>query len=110
MVEPVKPLKKQKQIDLDAELAKELNVHFEKELEKENEIQKAKDRKLALDLAKRLNEEYQKSLKTAAKRVTMKASRQKKRQSSKTFPAAQERRKMINFLKGSVGVPEGMFT
>ncbi|KAI3702329.1 hypothetical protein L6452_28064 [Arctium lappa] len=108
MVEPVKSLKKRKQIDLDAELAKELNIQFEKELEKENEIQKAKDRKIALDLAKRLNDEYQKSLKLAAKRVTMKVS--KKRQPSKTFLPTQERRKMINFLKGSVGVPEGMFT
>ncbi|KAI3771832.1 hypothetical protein L6452_03001 [Arctium lappa] len=108
MVEHEKLVKKQKQIDLDAELAKELNVQFETELEKEKEIQKAKDRKIALELAKRLNEEYQKSLKSAAKKVTMKAS--KKRQPSQTFLANQERRKMINFLKGSIGVPEGMFT
>ncbi|KAI3685215.1 hypothetical protein L6452_34453 [Arctium lappa] len=104
VVESEKPVKKQKQIDLDAELAKKL----QEELEKENEIQTAKDKKLALDLAKRLNEEYQKSLKTAVKRVIMKAPQ--KRHPSKTFLANQEKRKMINFLKGSIGVPEGMFT
>ncbi|KAI3707588.1 hypothetical protein L6452_26214 [Arctium lappa] len=52
----------------------------------------------------------------AAAKVTKKASRQRlllktrQRQPSKTFLANQERRKMINFLKGAIGVPEGMFT
>ncbi|KAI3746114.1 hypothetical protein L6452_08536 [Arctium lappa] len=112
VVESEKPVKKQKQIDMNAELAKKM----QEELEKENEIQTTKDRQIALDLSTKLNEEYQKSLKLASKKVTMKASRQRQpsktrqRQPSKTFLAAQERRKMINFLKGSIGVPEGMFT
>ncbi|KAI3718297.1 hypothetical protein L6452_19161 [Arctium lappa] len=114
MVESEQPLKKKNQIELDEEVAKQLQA----ELEKEEQIQSAKDRKLALDMAKRLNEEFQKSLKiaVAAKIVTKKASRQRmavkqrQRQPSKTFLANQERRKMINFLKGALGVPEGMFT
>ncbi|KAI3729774.1 hypothetical protein L6452_18440 [Arctium lappa] len=73
---------------------------------------------IALDLSIKLNEEYQKNLKVAAaaKIVTKKASRQRlslkkrQRQPSKTFLANQERRKMINFLKEALGVPEGMFT
>ncbi|KAI3685635.1 hypothetical protein L6452_34888 [Arctium lappa] len=104
VIEPVKPSKKSSQIELDEELANKL----QEKLEKEEETQTAKDRKIALDLAKRMNEEYQKSLKTALKRVSMKAPH--KRYPSKTFLANQERRKMINFLKGSIGVPEGMFT
>ncbi|KAI3715216.1 hypothetical protein L6452_22188 [Arctium lappa] len=114
MVEFEHPLKKKNQIELDEEVAKQLQA----ELEKEEEIQSAKDRELALDMAKRLNEEYQKSLKTAAaaKIVTKKASKQRlaikqrQRQPSKTFLANQERKKMINFLKGALGVLEGMFT
>ncbi|KAI3758536.1 hypothetical protein L6452_06101 [Arctium lappa] len=59
-------------------------------------------------LSTKLNEEFQRSLKTAAaaKKITKKASRQRltlkirQRQPSKTFLANQERRKMINFLKG----------
>ncbi|KAI3715498.1 hypothetical protein L6452_22482 [Arctium lappa] len=80
MVESEQPLKKKKQIELDEEVAKKL----QEELEKEEEIQSAKDRELALDMAKKINEEYQRSLK--------------------------HRRKMINFLKGALGVPEEMFT
>ncbi|KAI3770661.1 hypothetical protein L6452_01802 [Arctium lappa] len=114
MVEPVKASKKQTQIELDEEVAKNL----QEQLEKEEEIQSAKDREIALELATKLNEEYQKSLKSAAdaKKVTKKASRQRlplktrQRQPSKTFLANQERRKMINFLKGALRVPEGMFT
>ncbi|KAI3716050.1 hypothetical protein L6452_23103 [Arctium lappa] len=114
VVESEKPMKKLKQIDLDEELAKKL----QEEMEKEEEIQSAKDRKIALELSTKLNEEFQRSLKTAvaAKKVTQKASRQRltlktrQRQPSKTFLANQERRKMINFLKGSVGVKEGMLT
>ncbi|KAI3677790.1 hypothetical protein L6452_37060 [Arctium lappa] len=106
--------KKTKEIELDEEVAKKL----QEELEKEEEIQSSKDRELTLDMAKKINEEYQKSLKSgaAAKKVTKKASRQRlplktrQRQPSKTFLANQERRKMINFLKGALGVPEGMFT
>ncbi|KAI3718957.1 hypothetical protein L6452_19842 [Arctium lappa] len=114
VVESVKESKKQSQIPLDEELARKMQV----DLEKENEIQSAKDREIALELAKKINEEYQKSLKSAvaAKKVTKKASRQRlplktrQRQSSKTYLANQERRKMINFLKGAIGVPEGIFT
>ncbi|KAI3759025.1 hypothetical protein L6452_06598 [Arctium lappa] len=114
MVESEQPLrKKKKQFDLDEELAKKL----QEEMEKEEEIQSAKDREIALELASKLNEEYQKSLKAVvAAKVTKKASRQRlllktrQRQLSKTFLANQERRKMINFLKGALGVPEGMFT
>ncbi|KAI3746836.1 hypothetical protein L6452_09278 [Arctium lappa] len=114
VVESEKPQKKQKQIYLDEDLAKKLQA----ELTQEEESQTAKDRQIALDLSIKLNEEYQKSLKaaTAAKIVTKKASRQRlalkkrERQPSKTFLANQERRKMINFMKGTLGVPEGMFT
>ncbi|KAI3718951.1 hypothetical protein L6452_19836 [Arctium lappa] len=114
VVESVKESKKQSQIALDEELARKMQA----DLEKENEIQSAKDREIALELAKKINEECQKSLKFAAdaKKVTKKASRQRlplntrQRQPSKTYLANQERRKMINFLKGSIGVPEGMFT
>ncbi|KAI3728689.1 hypothetical protein L6452_17330 [Arctium lappa] len=114
MVESEQPLKKKNQIELDEEVAKQLQA----ELAKEEEIQSAKDRELALDMAKKLNEEYQKSLKdaAAAKIITKKASRQRltlkqrQRQPSKTFLANQERMKMINFLKGALRVPEGMFT
>ncbi|KAI3718170.1 hypothetical protein L6452_19025 [Arctium lappa] len=87
------------------------------ELQQEEEPQKAKDRQIALDLSIKLNEVYQKSLKAAAeaKKSTVKASKHKmqakiqKRQPSKTYLANQERRKMINFLKGSIGVKEEMF-
>ncbi|KAI3706961.1 hypothetical protein L6452_25074 [Arctium lappa] len=107
MVESEQPLKKKKQIELDEEVAKKL----QEELEKEEEIQSAKDRELALDMAKKINEEYQRSLKPAVvKKVTKRATMQRQRKSSKTFLANQERRKMINFLKGALGVPEGMFT
>ncbi|KAI3707544.1 hypothetical protein L6452_26165 [Arctium lappa] len=69
-------------------------------------------------MAAKLNEEYQKSMKStaAAKKVTKKASRQKlplktrQRQPSKTYLDNQEKRKMINFLKGAIGVSDGMFT
>ncbi|KAI3672495.1 hypothetical protein L6452_38584 [Arctium lappa] len=93
-------------------------LRMQADLEKENEIQSAKDREIALELDKKINEDYQKSLKSAAaaKKVTKQTSRQRlplktrQRQPSKTYLANQERRKMINFLKGSIGVPEGMFT
>ncbi|KAI3692310.1 hypothetical protein L6452_32124 [Arctium lappa] len=114
MVEFAKASKKQSQIALDEELARKMQA----ELEKEEETQSAKDREIALEMSAKLNEEYQKSLKSAvaAKKVTKKASRQRlplktrQRQPSKTYLANQERRKMINFLKGAIGVPEGMFT
>ncbi|KAI3728516.1 hypothetical protein L6452_17153 [Arctium lappa] len=73
-----------------------------------------KDREIALELSTKLNEEFQRSLKTVAavvaKKVTLRATKQSQRKPSKTFLANQERRKMINFLKGAIGVPEGMFT
>ncbi|KAI3719582.1 hypothetical protein L6452_20484 [Arctium lappa] len=107
MIESEQPLKKKKQIELDEEVAKKL----QEELEKEEEIQSAKDRELALDMDKKINEEYQRSLKPAVvKKVTNKATVQRQRKPSKTFLANQERRKMINFLNGALGVPEGMFT
>ncbi|KAI3735472.1 hypothetical protein L6452_14971 [Arctium lappa] len=108
MIEPEKPSKKQTQIELDEEMAKKL----QEELEKEEEVQSAKDRELALEMAKTINEEYQRRLKTvvASKKVTLRATRQSQRKPSKTFLENQERRKMINFLKGAIGVPEGMFT
>ncbi|KAI3735822.1 hypothetical protein L6452_15342 [Arctium lappa] len=114
VVESTKASKKQSQIALDEELARKMQA----ELEKEEKTQSAKDREIALEMAAKLNEEYQKSLKSAAaaKKVTKKASRQRlplktrQRQPSKTYLANQERRKMINFLKGAIGVPEGMFT
>ncbi|KAI3667208.1 hypothetical protein L6452_42257 [Arctium lappa] len=98
---------KKKLVELDEEVAKKL----QEELEKEEEIQSAKDIELALDIAKKINEEYQRSLKHAVvKKVTKKATGQRQRKPSKTFLANQERRKMINFLKGVIGVPEGIFT
>ncbi|KAI3746375.1 hypothetical protein L6452_08806 [Arctium lappa] len=107
MVESEQPLKKKKQIELDEEVAKKL----QEKLEKEEEIQSAKDRELALDMAKKINEEYQKSLKpVVVKKVSKRDTMQRQRKPSKTFLANQERRKMINFLKGALGVAEGMFT
>ncbi|KAI3746645.1 hypothetical protein L6452_09084 [Arctium lappa] len=90
MDEYVKPQKKQKQMELEEEIAKKLQA----ELRQEEDLRDAAE----------------------AKKVQAKASmprqpaQTKKRQPSKTFVANQERRKMINFLKGSVGVKEGMFT
>ncbi|KAI3685124.1 hypothetical protein L6452_34358 [Arctium lappa] len=109
MVESEQPLKKKNQLELDEEVAKQLQA----EMEKEEKLQSEKDRELALEMAKKLNEEYQKSMKTAveAKKIPVKASKQRmlvkkqKRQPSKTFLANQERRKMINFLKGSIATP-----
>ncbi|KAI3729718.1 hypothetical protein L6452_18382 [Arctium lappa] len=114
VVEPLKKTKKSVQVALDEEVAKQLQA----EIEAEEESQTAKDRQIALDLSKNLNEEYQRSLRAAAEAKKVQAkesmprqpSQTKKRQPSKTFIANQERRKMINFLKGSVGVKEGMFT
>ncbi|KAI3759376.1 hypothetical protein L6452_07142 [Arctium lappa] len=113
MVEPEQPLKQQKQIELDEEVAKQLQA----EMEKEEQLQSEKDRELALNMAKKLNEEYQKSLKIAAeaKKSSVKVPKHRmpvntqKRQPSKTYLANQERRKMINFLRGSIGVKGEMF-
>ncbi|KAI3729060.1 hypothetical protein L6452_17707 [Arctium lappa] len=83
-------------------------------MEKEELLQSEKDRELALSMTRKLNEEYQKSMKTAAqaKKVQVKRMplKKQKRQPSKTFLANQERRKMINFLKGAIGVKGEMFT
>ncbi|KAI3667274.1 hypothetical protein L6452_42324 [Arctium lappa] len=110
MVEPEQPLKKKSQIELDEEVAKEIQA----EMEKEELLQSEKDRELALNMARKLNEGYQKSMKTTAqaKKVPVKRMplKKQKRQPSKTFLANQERRKMINFLKGSIGVKGEMFT
>ncbi|KAI3672564.1 hypothetical protein L6452_38655 [Arctium lappa] len=52
--ESEKPMKKLKQIDLDEELAKKL----QEEMEKEEELQSAKDREIALELSTKLNKEF----------------------------------------------------
>ncbi|KAI3672807.1 hypothetical protein L6452_38907 [Arctium lappa] len=110
MVESEQPSKKKNQVELDEEVAKQLQA----EMEKEEQLQSEKDRELALDMDRKLNEEYQKSIKTAAevKKIPVKRMpvKKQKRQPSKTFLANQERRKMINFLKGSIGVKGEMFT
>ncbi|KAI3669134.1 hypothetical protein L6452_40358 [Arctium lappa] len=114
MVEPEQTSKKKSQIELDAEVANQLQA----EMEKQEQLQSEKNRELALNMARTLNEEYQKNMKAAteAKKIVVKASKQRmpfkkqKRQPSKTFLANQERRKMINFLKGSIGVKGEMFT
>ncbi|KAI3685489.1 hypothetical protein L6452_34736 [Arctium lappa] len=108
MVESEQPLKKN-QVELDEAVAKQLQV----EMEKEELLQSEKDRELELNMARKLNEEYQKSMKTAAqaKKVQVKRMplKKQKRQPSKTFLANQERRKMINFLKGAIGFKGEMF-
>ncbi|KAI3771976.1 hypothetical protein L6452_03149 [Arctium lappa] len=110
MVESEQPSNKKNQVELDEEVAKQLQA----EMEKEEQLQSEKDRELALEMARKLNEEYQKSIKTAAevKKIPVKRMpvKKQKRQPSKTFLANQERRKMINFLKGSIGVKGEMFT
>ncbi|KAI3746496.1 hypothetical protein L6452_08930 [Arctium lappa] len=110
MVESEQPSKKKNQVELDEEVAKQLQA----EMEKEEQLQSEKDIELALEMARKLNEEYQKSIKTAAeaKKIPVKrmSVKKQKRQPSKTFLANQERRKMINFLKGSIGVKGEMFT
>ncbi|KAI3757855.1 hypothetical protein L6452_05398 [Arctium lappa] len=116
MIEPEQPAKKKNQIELDEEVANQLQA----EMEKEEQLQTETDRELARIMAKKLNAEYQKSLKEAAqtaaqvkklqvKRMPIQKQKQK-RQPSKTFLANQERRKMINFLKGAIGVKGEMFT
>ncbi|KAI3718137.1 hypothetical protein L6452_18989 [Arctium lappa] len=114
MVEPEQPSKKKDQIELNEEVAKQLQA----EMEKEEQIQTEIDRELAKIMARKLNAEYQESLKaeTEAKKSSVKVSKQRmpvmkqKRQPSKTFLANQERTKMINFLKGVIGVKGEMFT
>ncbi|KAI3772326.1 hypothetical protein L6452_03508 [Arctium lappa] len=110
MVEPEQPAKKKNQIELDEEVAKQLQA----EMEREEHLQSEKDRELALNMARKLNEEYQKSMNTAAQAKQVQVKRmpfkKQKRQPSKTFLANQERRKMINFLKGAIRVKGEMFT
>ncbi|KAI3759690.1 hypothetical protein L6452_07693 [Arctium lappa] len=116
MIEPEQPSKKRSQIEMDEEMAK----HLQEQMEKEEQIQTETDKELARIMAKKLNAEYQKSLKEAAQTTAqvkkfqvkkMPIQKQKqKRQPSKTFLANQERRKMINFLKGAIGVKGEMFT
>ncbi|KAI3770451.1 hypothetical protein L6452_01585 [Arctium lappa] len=101
---------------MDEAIAKQL----QDQMEKEEQLQTETDRELARIMAKKLNAEYQKSLKEAAQTTAqvkklqvkrMPMQKQKlKRQPSKTFLANQERRKMINFLKGAIGVKGEMFT
>ncbi|KAI3701719.1 hypothetical protein L6452_27001 [Arctium lappa] len=116
MVEAEMPVKKKSQIEMDEAIAKQL----QDQMEKEEQLQTEKDRELAKIMAKKLNAEYRKSLKEAAQTVAqakklpvkkMPTQKQKqKRQPSKTILANQERRKMINFLKGAIGVKGEMFT
>ncbi|KAI3692625.1 hypothetical protein L6452_32445 [Arctium lappa] len=115
MVEAEMPPRQKSQIEMDEAIAKQL----QDQMEKEEQFQTEKDRELAKIMAKKLNEEYQKSLKEAAQTAAqvkklqikkMPIQKQKqKRQPSKTFLANQERRKIINFLKGAIGVKGEMF-
>ncbi|KAI3735606.1 hypothetical protein L6452_15113 [Arctium lappa] len=116
VIEVEMPPKQKSQIEMDEAIAKQL----QDQMEKEEQLQTETDRELARIMAKKLNAEYQKSLKEAAqttaqvkklqvKRMPMQKQKQK-RQPSKTFLANQERRKMINFLKGAIGVKGEMFT
>ncbi|KAI3770494.1 hypothetical protein L6452_01628 [Arctium lappa] len=104
------PTKKKSQIEMDEAIAKQL----QDQMEKEEQLQTEKDRELAKIMARKLNDEYQKSIQEAAKakklQVKRMASQKQKRQPSKTFLSNQERRKMINFLKGAIGVKGEMFT
>ncbi|KAI3669210.1 hypothetical protein L6452_40437 [Arctium lappa] len=108
MVEAEMPAKKKSQIEMDEAIAKQL----QDQMEKEEQLQTEKDRELAKIMARKLNAEYQKSIKEAAqaKKLQVKRMPKQKRQPSKTFLANQERRKMINFLKGAIGVKGEMFT
>ncbi|KAI3729288.1 hypothetical protein L6452_17941 [Arctium lappa] len=114
LIETELPSKKRSQIEMDEEMAKQL----QEQMEKEEQIQTETDRELAKIMARKLNVEYQESLKAAteAKKSSVKVSKQRmpvmkqKRQSSKTFLANQERRRMINFLRGAIGVKGEMFT
>ncbi|KAI3759689.1 hypothetical protein L6452_07690 [Arctium lappa] len=104
------PTKKKSQIELDEAIAKQL----QDQMEKEEMLQTETDRELARKMARKLNVEYQKNLKEAAQIKKLQAKKmpvmKQKRQPSKTFLANQERRKMINFLKGAIGVKGEMFT
>ncbi|KAI3715280.1 hypothetical protein L6452_22255 [Arctium lappa] len=114
LIETELPSKKRSQIEMDEEMAKQL----QEQMEKEEQIQTETDRELAKIMARKLNAEYQESLKAAteAKKSSVKVSKQRmpvmkqKRQPSKTFLANQERRRMINFLRGEIGVKGEMFT
>ncbi|KAI3681335.1 hypothetical protein L6452_36126 [Arctium lappa] len=115
MVEAEMPPRQKSQIEMDEAIAKQL----QDQMEKEEQLQTEKDRELTKIMAKKLNAEYQKNLKEAAQTAAqvkklqikkMPIQKQKqKRQPSKTFLANQERRKMINFLKGAIGVKGEMF-
>ncbi|KAI3685796.1 hypothetical protein L6452_35054 [Arctium lappa] len=95
---------------MDEAIAKQL----QDQMEKEEQLQTKKYRELAKIMARKLNAEYQKSIKEAAQakklQVKKMSIQKQKRQPSKTFLANQERRKMINFLKGAIGVKGEMFT
>ncbi|KAI3678840.1 hypothetical protein L6452_38144 [Arctium lappa] len=110
MVEAELSAKKKTQIELDEEIAKQL----QDQMEKEEQLQTETDRELAKIMARKLNAEYQKSIKEVAQAKKLQVKKmpiqKQKRQPSKTFLANQERRKMINFLKGAIGVKGGMFT
>ncbi|KAI3759394.1 hypothetical protein L6452_07171 [Arctium lappa] len=110
IVETELPSKKKTQIEMDEEIAKQL----QDQIEKEEQLQTETDRELAKIMARKLNAEYQKSLKVAAEAKKLSVKRmsiqKQKRQPSKTFLANQERRRMINFLRGAIGVKGEMFT
>ncbi|KAI3769616.1 hypothetical protein L6452_00725 [Arctium lappa] len=85
------PSKKKTQIEMDEEIAKQL----QDQMDKEEQLQTETDRELAKIMARKLNAEYQESLKAAAeaKKSSVKVSKQRmpvmkqKRQPSKTFLA-----------------------
>ncbi|KAI3770560.1 hypothetical protein L6452_01697 [Arctium lappa] len=110
MVEAELPAKEKSQIELDEAIAKQL----QDQMEKEEQLQTETDRELAKIMARKLNAEYQKSIKEAAQakkfQVRKMPIQKQKRQPSKTFLANQERRRMINFLRGAIGVKGEMFT
>ncbi|KAI3672709.1 hypothetical protein L6452_38806 [Arctium lappa] len=104
------PTKKKSQIEMDEAIAKQL----QDQMEKEEQLQTETGRELAKIMARKLNAEYQKSIKEAAHTKKLQVKKmpvmKQKRQPYKTFLANQERRKMINFLKGAIGVKGEMFT
>ncbi|KAI3665458.1 hypothetical protein L6452_44085 [Arctium lappa] len=114
IVESDQPLKKQKLIESDEALAKKI----QEELEQAESVQVEKDREMAKALAAELNEVYQQRLATeiaqkkaaTLKKHVMIKMAAKKRQPSKTYLGTQERKKMITFLKGVVGVKKEMFS
>ncbi|KAI3770829.1 hypothetical protein L6452_01974 [Arctium lappa] len=114
LVESDQPKKKQKLIEADEALARKIQA----ELEEAEIVQVANDREIAKAMFAELNKAYQQSLATEqakhkatfVKKPTKIKMAARKRQPSKTYLGAQERKKMITFLKGAVGVKVEMFS